>query len=548
MTTPASAGSSLLRGTLIVSALTQLSRLCGFVRELLTAPLLGTGFFSDAYFVAFRIPNLLRSFVAEGAMTSAFVPLFAGELEKDTRAAERALRAVAGFLLQVTLALSVLGVIFAPEIVRFFAPGFDAEKAAYCTSLTRVMLPYIILVSFISLLNGVLNSVRIFGSAAIAQVLMNVALIAGALLAFSFSQEGRAVVLAWSVLAGGILGVVSQLPALRRAGFRLRFGFSLRDAAVRQLVLLMLPALFGAAVYQINIFISTMLASLLREGSVSWIYYADRLAQFPIGVFTVALGSVLLPALSSAHARGDAQSFSRQLTDSLRYTSFLILPVAFALYYFGEPFFILVLEHGRFTRESSVYCSQALRAFCLGLWAVSCHAIAVKAFLARKDTLTPTLFGVLALLANVFFALVLMGAPEAARTDGVSGAVAALQRGIGALIPLYDLGHVGLALSSSVASFVSFGTLALVLCVRMPQLGWRPFLASTAKSLVCVAACAAVIEFSGLRALAPLPFVCIGIPLTAVLFFAVGKLLHSSEVDDTVALLRKIPAKLRGRR
>ncbi len=535
---------SLLRGTIIVSALTQLSRLFGFVREMLCAPLLGTGFFSDAYFVAFRIPNLLRSFVAEGAMTSAFVPLFSGELEKSKEDAERALRSIASFLMGLTLALSILGIISASSIVQFFAPGFDAEKIAYTTMLTRVMLPYIILVSFISLLNGALNSVHIFGSAALAQVLMNVMLIGGALAAFFFPQAQAGLWLAWSVLAGGLLGVISQLPSLHRAGFRLRLGASPFTPAVGQLLALMLPALFGAAVYQLNIFIATMLASLLREGSVSWIYYADRLAQFPIGVFTVALGSVLLPTLSRAHARHDHATFTEQLLDSLRYTSFLIIPVSFVLYYFAEPFFTLVLEHGKFTHDSSLRCAETLQAFCFGLWAVSCHSIAIKAFLARKDTVTPTLLGMLSLASSVLFSLLLMGPPQSPHAGDSGAMVAQAQSFLAQILPLAAFGHVGLALSSSLASYISFLTLAILLSLRLPQLPWRRFIVSTAKSAAAVALCAGCLHFFGIRSLKPIPFVLLGLPLTGIIFLLAGKCLRCDEIEAAQQLGKRLVAKM----
>ncbi len=540
MTPSAPESRGLLRGTAIVSLLTQLSRVLGFVREILTARLLGSGFFSDAYFVAFRIPNLLRSLVAEGALTSAFVPLFASELEKGQEEARHALKVTTGFLVLLTSALALLGIYFAPEIVHLFAPGFEDEKLAYCTTLTRIMLPYIVLVSLVSMMNGALNSVRVFGTAAWAQVVMNIALICGAFLAFFTPQNSIGEILAWSVIVGGICGVASQAPALARVGFTLRPLFAPRSPHIRNLLLLMIPALFGAAVYQFNIFISTVFASLLEEGAVSWIYYADRIAQLPIGVFTVALGSVLLPTLSRAHARGDAGEFTRGLNDSLRYTSFLMVPIAFVLYYLAEPLIILLLEGGKFDRAASLASAHALQAFSIGLWSVSCHSIAMKAFLARRDTITPSLLGVLSLITGVLFSLLLMGAPHSVNSEISRGIVESTQRALFSFLPHTDLGHAGLALSSSLSSLTAFLTLALLITIRISDFSWKPFLISTTKSLVLVAITGGTLQLIDFSALSPLLQITFGGTATVLLFLVVGLLLKMEELSFVLSLFRKI--------
>ena len=314
----------LLRGTAIVSVLTLLSRLLGFVRDLLIARLLGASLYADAFFVAFRIPNLLRSFVAEGALTSAFVPVFSSSLAKDKQEAFSAFRRVLGFLLMLTILLSSFGILYAPDVVLLLAPGFSEDLGKYqlCITLTKIMLPYIACVSVIAMINAALNSLHIFGASAWAQVTMNGVLIIGALCAMVFEPERATIILAYSVLVGGLVQIVVQITSCLRAGLSLRPSFNIIRRDVGEVVRLMIPATIGASVYQITIFIATLLASLLPSGSVSWLFYADRIAQFPIGIFSVALASVLLPALSTASANADSDRFRRSLADSLRYTSF----------------------------------------------------------------------------------------------------------------------------------------------------------------------------------------------------------------------------------
>ena len=321
---------SMVRGTGIVGSLTLVSRVLGFVRDMLVARLFGSGLYADTFFVAFRIPNLLRSLVAEGALTSAFVPVFASELKQGKEEAQSAFSSVMGLLLLTTALLSVVGIYLASTIVAFFAPGFGVgtEKFELCVLLTQVMLPYIMFVSVIALLNGALNSVKIFGSSALAQVVMNVVLILGAWAAMYLESRAGVIALAVSVMVGGAAHLVAQVPALSRSGFSLAPSLHVFTPVTRQLLKLMLPAVVGATVYQLTIFLNTVMASLLREGSVSWLFYADRLTQLPIGIFSIALASVLLPTLSQAHVEKNRELFVKNLIDAVRYTSFFMIPLA----------------------------------------------------------------------------------------------------------------------------------------------------------------------------------------------------------------------------
>ncbi len=532
-----SEGTQIVRGTAIVSVLTLLSRVFGFVRELLTARLLGAGFFSDAFFVAFRLPNLLRSFVAEGALTSAFVPLFAERLHKGRDDAARALNNIAGFLLVLTGTISLLGILYAHELVELF--GFADDKSELCATLTKIMFPYIMLVSIVALLNGVLNSLKTFGAAAWAQIVTNIVLIIGAAIGFFFDVASAAKILAWSLLIGGVAGVVYQFPALHRANISLRPRFKLLCADTRQLTKLMIPAIFGAAAYQIAIFIATIFASSLREGSVSWLFYADRLAQLPMGVFTVALGTVLLPSLSMAHSMNDQSGFERNLMRSLCFTSVIIMPIATLLFLFAEPLMVLVFEGGRFTRESSINAALALKAMTLGLWAASCHTIAVRGFLARRNTLTPALLGFFSLGLGVVLSLLLMGSPASSEAQG-SAAISRIQQMLAGFLPLYSFGHVGLAISSSLAALISFLLLYCLLARKLHAFPTRIFLLASLKAFLATACSVFLIVATELFSLAPWQQIMFGIPLFLLLFVLISLVLGSVEIREALQTAKKL--------
>ncbi len=532
--------SSILRGTSIVSCLTLLSRILGFIRDLLTARLFGASPIADAYFVAFRIPNLLRSFVAEGALTSAFVPVFAENLATGHKEAQNTIRAVTGLLLAVTAILTLLGITFAPEIVTLFAPGFVEEpsKQSLCIFLTQIMFPYIMCVSLVAMLNGILNSIHIYGTSAMAQVWMNLVLIAGAIIGGLYQGPLTAEILSWSVLIGGIVQVATQIPALVRNGFSPLPARPLLTPATKQIFFLMLPAIVGATVYQLQIFLNTVLASLLRDGSVSWLFYADRLVQLPIGIFSIALASVLLPALSHSAANGNQQEFSKSLVNSLRYTSFIIIPTATIIALFASPLISLMFEYGRFTHEATIQTAKAVVAYSIGLWAVSCHSMVVRAFIASKDTLTPTCVGMFTLIITSFLSLSFMGHPEAI----TSGTLYNLVVGIQEVLPLssfgIDLGHAGLALASSIASFFSFGVLAIVLH-RRKSIAWAPFIKATISiSLACLVT-AIIVKFSIVSIDRPSALI-FGLPLSVISLMAILAITKNTEFRETFSLISRL--------
>ena len=535
----------LLRGTAIVSVLTLLSRLLGFVRDLLIARLLGASLYADAFFVAFRIPNLLRSFVAEGALTSAFVPVFSSSLAKDKQEAFSAFRRVLGFLLMLTILLSSFGILYAPDVVLLLAPGFSEDPGKYqlCITLTKIMLPYIACVSVIAMINAALNSLHIFGASAWAQVTMNGVLIIGALCAMVFEPERATIILAYSVLVGGLVQIVVQIPSCLRAGLSLRPSFNIIRRDVGEVVRLMIPATIGASVYQITIFIATLLASLLPSGSVSWLFYADRIAQFPIGIFSVALASVLLPALSTASANADSDRFRRSLADSLRYTSFIIIPMASGIWVLALPITELLFERGAFSHESSLMTSYALKALALGLWATSCYSMIVRAFIARKDTITPTLIGLASLLVSVIASLLLMG-PIANQGGAIVTTLSLLQMKLYTVLPWHtELGHRGLALASSIAACASLLLVLSMFTLRIGKFPWRVFLLSTVRALVASVIMIIVLKMLIAQCGSALIACAVAIPAGCITYGLACLILRSPELSESLALIRRLSSR-----
>ena len=532
----------LLRGTAIVSLLTLLSRILGFIRDLLVAQLLGASLFADAFFVAFRIPNLLRSFVAEGALTAAFTPVFSTSLTRGIPAARETMRRVIGFLIIITTILVVAMIFCAPGVVAVIAPGFQKEAGKFelCVHLTRIMAPYIACVSVIAMINSALNALNIFGASAWAQVIMNLVLITGALLAIPFEMSTAVLIISISVLIGGIVQVVSQVPACHRSGLSLIPSWQILSRDVGDVVRLMIPATLGASIYQITIFLGTILASLLPSGSVSWLFYADRVAQFPIGIFSVALASVLLPALSNASAQADDSAFSRNITNSLRFTNFCIIPMACGIWALALPITQLLFQRGAFDSVSTYKTALALQALCYGLWAASCHSMLVRAFIARRDTVTPSLIGLISLIVNLCVSLLLMGSIDLHGDDkGIGTSLASMQQYLYAVVPFSsNLGHVGLALASSFSALCSLALVALLFQTKIGQFPWNTFISSLARSLAASLVMILVIYSTSSLTSSPLSSCICGVTLGACTFIIVSHLLKSRELGDTIAVLR----------
>ena len=477
--------STILRGAGVTGAFTMLSRVFGFIRDLLTAHLFGAGVIADAFFVAFRIPNLLRSFIAEGAMTNAFVPVFTDELIKGKGQARRAIASIFGLLLALTFVLTAFGIIYAQEIVFLIAPGFGAnsEQTALCIRLLQLMFPFVICISLVSIVSAALNTVHIFGTAAISQCWMNGVLILAALLAHLVNETEAAYILSVSVVFGGVVQIIVQLPALKRAGLLCLPSHHIFTSQTKKMMALLLPAIFGATVYQLQIFLNTLIASYLPTGSISWLFYADRLVQLPIGIFTLALASVLLPILAKSHAENAQQEYGIVLVDSLRFVSYFMIPISALLYFLAAPLCVVLFERGAFTEHSSLMTAQAVRAYSIGLWSVSCASLLSRAFIARKNTITPTLVGCFTLLATFTCSLLFVGQLALVGNDWFGAQISALQAILIRHFPSYQLAHAGLAYASSTTAILSM----LIFCVLLSRkctIPWKIFCRATVRSLI----------------------------------------------------------------
>ncbi|MGI6525162.1 MAG: murein biosynthesis integral membrane protein MurJ [Bdellovibrionota bacterium] len=538
---------SLLRGTGIVAALTLLSRALGFIEQLFVAKFFGAGGLTDAFFIAFRIPNLLRSFVAEGALTSAFVPVFTSELAKSHKDAQKLLRAVTTLLCLITLTLSLLGIIYAPEIVSLIAPGFglNSPRGELCILLTRIMFPYIMFVSLVAMLNGALNSVNIYGAAPLAQVTMNIVLIFGVIIAGQFLPETGLIILAAAVIVGGFAQLLIQIPSLKKANFKPFPSKKFITPQTRQILLLMTPAIFGSAVYQIGVLLNSVLASLLKEGSVSWLFYADRLAQLPIGVFTVALASVLLPTLSKFAAKNDPQGFANSLNDSLRYTSFCMIPLSFLMFAFALPITKLVFERGSFTPQDSAMTALAVQATAFGLWGISCHSMAIRGFLALKDTVTPVMIGIFALLVNILVSLSIMGSPEPSVQGKAADLVIFIQSYL--KVPI-SLGHAGLAFAGGFSASCALLLTLFLLKRRYQELYWKPFFVTSFKTVVASGAMyLCVVARGDLFSINLIVDLLIDSVIAVITFTIFAKILKIKELEETFQILLRVLLKLRKR-
>src|SRR5438067_1436048 len=393
---------NLLRALVTVSGLTLISRILGFVRDFYIARAFGAGLATDAFFVAFRIPNLLRRLFAEGAFSQAFVPVLAEHKNRETPEATRTLIDGAATALLLALVLAALtGIVAAPFIVWVSAPGFakDPGKFDLTVRMLRITFPYIAFISLVAFSAGVLNTWNHFSVPAITPALLNVSFIVAAVL-FAQYFDPPVVALAWAVFAGGVLQLALQVPYLSRMGLLPQWRLNLSHPGVRRILKLMAPAAFGVSISQISLLINTIFASFLISGSVSWLYYADRLMEFPAGMLGVALGTVLLPSLSKFHAEANTDAYARLIDWGLRMTLLLALPAAAALAVLAMPLIATLFHYGRFTVEDAWMTRQALVAYSIGLVGMILVKILAPGFYARQNVKTPVTIGLVTLAAT----------------------------------------------------------------------------------------------------------------------------------------------------
>jgi putative peptidoglycan lipid II flippase len=515
---------SLLRSVATVGSYTLISRVFGFVRDILTAAILGAGPVADAFFVAQRLPNLFRSLFAEGAFSAAFVPLFAGTMAEHGKEPARLFAEDAlAVLLAALLGFVFLGEIFMPEVMGVIAPGFSADPGKFelAVDLARITFPYLLLIALVALQGGVLNSVDRFAAAAATPVLLNLFLIAALLLMRrSGWHDGRA--LAWAITAAGFAQFLWLMFSCGRAGLALRLPRPRLTPAVRRTLAIMAPGTIGAGVTQLNLLISTALASFLPSGSVSYLYYADRLNQLPLGVVGIAVGTAILPSLSRHVRLGHQSDAVATQNRGIELALLLTLPAAVALAVLAIPILAVLFQHGAFGPADTAATAAALTAYAAGLPGFVLIKVLAPAFFARHDTATPVKIAVAAMAVNLSLTLVLM----------------------------QFLAHVGIALATTAAGWLN-ALMLLLLLIRRRHFAFDP---RTRRNLprICVAAVGMGAVLAMLRlALAPLlagpgmlsiaalaALVCAGLATFALLGLGLGL------ADWRVLLgrLRRLPA------
>jgi putative peptidoglycan lipid II flippase len=444
---------SLLRSTSLVSVMTLMSRLLGFARDMVIANLFGAQAGMDAFIVAFKIPNFMRRLFAEGAFSQAFVPVLAEYQKTRTVSEVRAFLArIAGSLSAVLSVVTVIGVVAAPVIIFIFAPGFgeDAMRSVLATDMLRLTFPYLMLISLTGMAGAILNTYGYFGVPAVTPVLLNISMILAAIyLSPHFAQP--IVALAWGVLIAGIAQLLFQIPFLYHRNLLIKPSLMMSDPGVRRVLKLMVPALFGVSIAQINLLIDTVFASFLQVGSVTWLFYTDRLTDFPLGVFGVAIATVILPHLSRRHAEQSAHHFSRALDWGLRLLLLIGLPSGLGLTFFAMPVIACCFGYGHFTAFDLIQTQKSLITLGLGVPAFMLVKVLASGFYARQDIKTPVKVGVIAMVINTLCCAIFIG----------------------------PLAHAGLALASSIASYINCGILVALLLRRKifePSPGWGRFI------------------------------------------------------------------------
>lgn len=447
----------LLKSTATVGSATMLSRILGFVRDVVLARMFGVSGETDAFFLAFRIPNFMRRLFAEGSFSLAFVPVLSEYKAAGDRAALRDLiDHVTGTLAAILLVLTAIGVFAAPLVLAIFAPGWladDRPEFSLAAGMLRITFPYIMLISLTALAGGILNTFERFLIPALTPVLLNISLIAAALL-LADHLAVPVTALAWGVLAAGIAQLLLQVPALMRLGLMPRPRWGWRHSGVRRILRLMVPTLFGSSVAQVNLLFDSIIATFLITGSVSWLYYSDRLLEFPLGVLGIALATVILPSLSQKHAAANTAEFSATLDWALRLALIITVPAAVGLAVLAQPILITLFQYEAFQAHDVHMSALSLIAYSIGLPAFIAVKVLAPGYYARQDTSTPVKIAVAAMVSNMVLNLLFVGL--------------ILHNG-------YEGPHAGLALASSAAAYLNAVLLYRGLrkrAVYVPEHGW----------------------------------------------------------------------------
>lgn len=444
---------SLVKSTSVVISMTMISRVFGFIRDMVTATLFGASAQFDAFSIAFRIPNLMRRLFAEGSFSQAFVPVLSEyQKTKSKEEVQRFINAMSGTLGMSLLIVTILGIVAAPLIVKIFAPGFSmsGDRFDLAVTMLRITFPYLMLISLTAFSGAILNTYSRFWVAAFTPVFLNIVMIGAAI--WLSPQFAKPIIgLAWGVFIAGIVQLLFQWPFLKELNLLPRPHVVFKDPGVRRVLKLMVPALFGVSVGQINLMVDSMFASLLMVGSVSWLYYSDRLMEFPLGVFGVAISTVILPHLSRHHAAQSEESFSLTLDWALRAVMLVGIPAGVVLAVIAGPMLSTLFQYGRFDGHSVIMAQKSLSAFAIGIAPFMLVKVLAAGFYAKQDMRTPVRIAVVAMVTNTVLNILL----------------------------IWPLAHAGIAMSTSLAAIVNTSFLFYFLRARgfyRPRDGWKAFL------------------------------------------------------------------------
>ena len=503
----------------VVGGATLISRVLGYARDMVIAYFFGAGLATDAFFVAFRIPNTLRRLFGEGSMTVSFIPVYTDYIIHRTKEESQELVDVAFTLASsVLMALTILGMVFSPQIVAVLAPGFKDPKQIELTILmTRIVFPYLFFIGLVALAMGILNTHRHFAAPALAPTLLNLSMIASAYFLFHRFTE-PIVSLGIGVFCGGVIQLAFQLPFLIKKGVMFRFNFHFIHPAIKRICILMGPALVGVAVAQINVFVGQILASYLLEGSISYLYFAYRLIEFPLGIFVIAMGTAALPSFSQLVSEGKTEEFRDAIGFSVRLVIFVTIPAMVGIIVLRVPIIHLLFQHGAFDYQDTLMTARALFYYGIGLWAIAGARIIAPAFYAVQDTKTPVKMAAVSLFANVGLSLILMG----------------------------PMKHAGLALANSLASMIYVSLLLVWLRRKIGDIDWARIL----RSLIQIAVASAATGWVAYWIIGKIPwvgpgywgdkvfFLAVGIVAGVFTYIAISYLLRNGELSFLMDMLR----------
>ncbi len=505
---------------LSMSFATFLSRISGYVKDMVLAGFFGAGLVADTFFVAFRIPNLLRELFAEGSISSAFIPVLSEYRTKyGDDEARKIVRMVFTLILMIVGGITIIGIIASPLIVTVIAPGFisNPEKFNLTVTLTRIMFPFLLFISLSSLLMGALNVKRVFFIPSFAPVMLNLSVIFSVLIMGSLFRIPIMAVAA-GVTLGGLAQILIQLPSFLKNNYDLRISYSLRHEALKKIIILIIPATMGMAVSQINIFVSTIIASFLKEGSITYLYYSMRLIQFPVGIFGVAMGMAVLPMFSEHASRNDFSSLKEDFSFSLKLLLFITIPSMFGLIVLRHEIVEVLFERGRFAHHDTIQTAYALLFYSLGIWSIVGVRIITATFYAIQNTITPVKVAGTGMLINIVFSIILMRFLE----------------------------HGGLALANSIASWSNFFILYYLLRKKLGRLDTKKLFNTISKIFLASLLMSFLVKYlytiltSGITSLT-LKFLVLLLSVASgvIIYITIMNIMKSEELQLLKELLRK---------